>query len=64
MWMFVTPVLTFSIIIASFYGLAANGIKYIRWDPVLVSVDIFIMSFVNSCITSERVTLLAFLCKE
>eukprot|EP00111_Clytia_hemisphaerica_P005902 TCONS_00017112-protein len=34
MWLFVTPGLTVLIIFASFYSLAANGIKYIRWDPV------------------------------
>ena len=37
MWLFVTPTLTLVIIFASFYSLAANGIKYIRWDPETVS---------------------------
>jgi len=37
MWMYVTPTLTFVIIIASFYGLGTNGITYLRWDPTIVS---------------------------
>ena len=44
MWMFVTPALTLIIILASFYGLASDGITYIRWNPELVrNTSLFIL---------------------
>ena len=48
MWMGVTPALTFVIIIASFYGLGANGITYIRWNPTTVSSIRYLLSYHQS----------------